>query len=141
MPNPFVSPTISGYNSSPPPDDGSQTSQNEVTWAGTKTKLADPIKTYADAINANAAAAFAKMFGADISSISTNYTVASTDQGKLLACSGTHTISLPAAATIAKPFCLIIKNVGTGTVTIDPNGSETIDGASIRSNGSKTRRC
>lgn len=43
--------TISGYNSSPPPDDGTEVSANEVKWATHKTKLGDPIKTLAQAIN------------------------------------------------------------------------------------------
>jgi len=43
--NPFSAPSISGYNTSPPPDGGEQTAANEITWAKHKDKLADPIKT------------------------------------------------------------------------------------------------
>ena len=49
--NIYASVAISGYNASPPPDDGSQTSANEITWAKHKTKLADPVKTLAEAVN------------------------------------------------------------------------------------------
>lgn len=129
MGNPYSSASISNYNSSPPSDDGTQASQNEITWAKHKTKLADPIKALAETINTNVAAAFAKIFGGDTSAISANYTVVSADQGKLIAASNTITISLPAAATIAKPFCIAIHNSGTGTVTIDGDGTETIDGS------------
>lgn len=132
MGNPYAPATISNYNSSPPPDDGSQTSANEVTWSGIKTKLADSVKTLAETINANTLAAFAETFGGDISAISTDYTVVASDQGKMLACTGTHTISLPAAATIGKPFCVVIKNIGTGVITIDPNGAELVDGVATR---------
>ena len=47
----YTSQAISGYNASPPSDDGSQTSTNEITWSKHKTKLGDPIKTLAEAIN------------------------------------------------------------------------------------------
>jgi len=56
--NPYTSQAISGYNSSPPPDDGSQTAANKVTWAFHKTKHSDPLKTLAEAINSQALSAF-----------------------------------------------------------------------------------
>ena len=52
MGNPYSAQTISGYNTSPPPDDGSQTAANRVSWSTQKTKLADPIKTLAQGIDA-----------------------------------------------------------------------------------------
>jgi hypothetical protein len=42
--------------------------------------------------------------------------------------SGTITINLPDASGIAGRV-YTIKNTGSGTVTIDPSGSQTIDGA------------
>ena len=56
--NPFSTVTVSGYNSSPPPDDGSQTAANEVTWAGIKTKLSDPLNTAIASLSTNTNAAF-----------------------------------------------------------------------------------
>src|SRR5258708_12526021 len=47
----YSSQSASSYNSSPPPDDGSQVSANKITWAGIKPKLADSVKGMADAIN------------------------------------------------------------------------------------------
>lgn len=49
--NPYVSVSISGYNASPPPDDGSQVASNIVTWAFHKVKIGDPLRTLAEAIN------------------------------------------------------------------------------------------
>lgn len=49
---------ITGFNSSPPSDDGSQTAANLVTWAGIKTKLADPVKTTVESINSKLVSAF-----------------------------------------------------------------------------------
>ena len=59
--NPYVSVSASGYNASPPPDDGSQVAANLITWAGIKTKLADVVKVLADGINTNVLAAFASL--------------------------------------------------------------------------------
>lgn len=129
MANPYGSVTATGYNSNPPPDDGSSSAANEITWAGIKTKIGDPLKTEIDAINTNVLSAFTKIFANNISSISTDYTALTSDQGKLLATSGTHTITLPAAASAATPFTLAVLNAGTGTTTIDGNASETIDTA------------
>lgn len=47
----YTKPTLSGYNDNAPPDDGSNLSNNEVTWSKHKTKLGDPLKTYTDALN------------------------------------------------------------------------------------------
>lgn len=53
------------------------------------------------------------------------YTV--TDSDDVILCNGTFTVTLPAAATrTGRVF--YIKNIGSGTVTIDPNAAETIDG-------------
>jgi len=57
------------------------------------------------------------------------YTVASSDRGKVINCtSGTFTLTVTAAATLGDGFAFGVKNSGTGTVTINPNGSELIDG-------------
>lgn len=58
--------------------------------------------------------------------VSTTYTVAATDY--LVECTtGTFTITLlTAVGVVGQEF--EIKNSGTGTITVDPAGSETIDG-------------
>lgn len=60
---------------------------------------------------------------------SSGYTVAITDYKTLLDCSGTFTLALTAAATLGDGFYCHVRNSGTGTITVDPNGSEQIDGA------------
>ena len=56
------------------------------------------------------------------------YTVVAGDLGTIINCtSGTFTVSLDAAATLGSGFNCWIWNTGTGVITIDPNGSETID--------------
>lgn len=43
--------TVTGYNDSPPSDDGSATEANRAYWSTIKTKLFDPLKTAAEALN------------------------------------------------------------------------------------------
>jgi len=63
--NPYTSASISGYNSSPPPDDGSTGADNTLKWSFHKDKLADPVKTLAEAVNTNVLAAFGKTINTD----------------------------------------------------------------------------
>lgn len=53
----YTSVTISGYNSNPPPNDGSTGTANNVTWTKIKTKLFDPIKSGLDTIDDNISSA------------------------------------------------------------------------------------
>jgi hypothetical protein len=64
------------------------------------------------------------------SSKTSAYTVAVSDYGTTIQCtSGTFTLTLTAAATLADGFAFAVRNDGTGYITIDPNSSELIDGA------------
>ena len=58
----FTTTTISNYNQSPPPDDGSTGSDNLIQWSGIKTKLADSIKNYVDSIQNNVNTAFGNLY-------------------------------------------------------------------------------
>jgi len=58
------------------------------------------------------------------------YTAIAADRGKLIdATTGTWTLTLTAAATLGAGFVVGVRNSGTGVITIDPNASEQIDGA------------
>lgn len=130
MSNPYTSQSIgASYNQNAPANDGSQVSTNEITWDKHKDKLADPLKTFAEAINSAVSSAFGKIFGNAVSSISTGYTVQTSDQGKLLSATNTITIDLLSAATAGTNFCFGVRNDGSGTVTLDGDSSETIDGS------------
>ena len=50
------------------------------------------------------------------------------DQGKLINCSGTFTLSVTAAATLGNGWWCYVRNNGAGDITLDPNSAETIDG-------------
>lgn len=60
------------------------------------------------------------------------YTVVAADKGKVINCTGTWTLSVTAAATLGDGFGFAVWNNGTGTITIDPSGSEQIDGATTK---------
>lgn len=62
---PYTSQSISGYNSSPPTDDGAQTAANQVAWSKHKTKIGDPIKTLTESVNSALVTAFAKSVNTD----------------------------------------------------------------------------
>ena len=53
------------------------------------------------------------------------YTIVLTDD--MIRCNGTFTVTLPAVASTPTGKVFYIKNIGTGTVTVDGNLSETID--------------
>jgi len=57
------------------------------------------------------------------------YTATTTDRGKVINASGTWTLSLPATATAGSGFALLVKNGGSGVITLDPSGAELVDGA------------
>ena len=129
MTNPYVSQSITGYNSSPPSDDGSATASNEVKWDTIKEKLPDPVKVLAEGIDAAVSTAFDSQHLNAVNAQTTSYTVQASDRGKMITANGTFTIDLLAAATAGAGFEFTAKNIGSGTITIDGDGSETIDGA------------
>jgi len=68
-----------------------------------------------------------------ISNKTAAYTVVAGDLGTIINCTAnTFTVSLTAAATLGSGFNVTIWNTGTGAITIDPSGSETIDGNTTR---------
>jgi hypothetical protein len=60
---------------------------------------------------------------------SSGYTIVAADRGKVITASNTITLNITAAATLGDGFVFGVWNVGTGTVTIDPNLTEQINGA------------
>jgi len=66
--------------------------------------------------------------------VTTNDTVDLTDNGGLIDCtSGSFTLTLPAAATAGNGFNVRVLNSGSGTVVVDGDGSETINGSANKS--------
>lgn len=116
--------SISGYNASPPADDGTQVEANKIKWVTHKDKLTDPVKTLAEAIDT----ALVTYVDRQPTLKSTAYTTALTDHLKIIETTGTTTITLGAVATMGSGYTVTVKNAGVGVVTIEGSGSETIDG-------------
>lgn len=62
------------------------------------------------------------------------YSVVAGDSGKILVANSASpiTFNFAAVASLGSEFVVFIKNIGAGTLTLDPNSSETIDGASTK---------
>lgn len=131
MGNPYTSVSITGYNSNPPADDGSETEANRVYWETIKEKLPDPLKTAIESINTNLQAAFARVLGGGgVTSTAISYTVQSSDHGKLVTATDAGiTITTPSATGVDDPFVFGLVNLSDGDITLDGSGSQTIDGA------------
>ena len=123
----YTTQIASGYNTSPPPDDGTQVASNLVTWAGVKTKLADPIKTLADAENT----ALVSALDLSARAISTPDTAVATDHWRTLQVTGSTTITLSSAASMGAGYEVGVFNAGVGVVTVTPGAAaDTINGVS-----------
>lgn len=57
------------------------------------------------------------------------YTAVLNDNTSLLSCTNTWALSLTAAATLGNGWVVLVHNAGSGDITIDPNGAETVNGA------------
>ena len=67
------------------------------------------------------------------------FTVTSEMAGTLQDCtSGSFTVAFDPAATLGDGFAVLIRNSGAGTITLDPDGSETINGAASMTLGPNT---
>ena len=88
----YTNTTITGYNTTPPPDDGTQDSSNEITWSRIKTQLTDPLNTAIASIDTNvetAIAAFVACLGVTAASPSFAANKGGVDQTQIP--SGTYT--------------------------------------------------
>lgn len=125
----YTTQTISGYNSSPPPDDGSQVASNLITWAAQKTKLADPIKTLAESENT----ALVSAFDYSVRQITASDNTVASDHMRCVEIAPTVTIavtvSLGDAATMTNVYRVYIKNSSARNQTLGRvTGGDTIDG-------------
>lgn len=65
-----------------------------------------------------------------VAAISSAYSLTATDIGKLFVGAGTFTLGTALAASVlGNGFNAMLLNAGTGIITIDPNSSETVNGA------------
>lgn len=91
-----------------------------------------------DGTQAGGQAALGALLGAGSATKTAAYTVTSADRGKVIACSGTFTVTLPDASAVGSGFALAVANYDTGTITVDPFSAQTIDGATTKTLSANT---
>ena len=87
---------------------------------------------------AGAQAAMGAILGAGSMTKTAAYTVDFTDRGKVIACDGSFTVTLPDAGSVGSGFAVAIANYGGGTITVDPFSAQTIDGAETKTLSANT---
>lgn len=122
--------SVSGYNATPPADDGTVDASNQVKWSFVKSKIGDPLNTFASSVNSALVAAF----NYEALSKTDSYTATAADNGKIIeissSVSSAITIKLPDATTVGASYYLHVKNLGSVTCTIGRvTGADTIDGS------------
>lgn len=78
------------------------------------------------------------MFINNVSAKTGTFNVTNADVGTLFECSGTFSVTFDALSTFDSTFYVIVRNTGTGTITLDPNGTEEIEIASGADGGDTT---
>ena len=133
MSNPYVPPSLTGYNANPPVNDGTEEVANQLDWDKHIDKIGDPLKNYVQAVSGAITSAFDVAFGNSIKTISGNYTVVTGDRGVIILQDREDfdtTITLPTASSAGSGFVVGLVNIGNSKVTINPAGSETINARS-----------
>ena len=121
MTNPYISPVISGYNSSPPPDNGTDSKENEIEFKKHLEKLGNPERKYVNDINAELSSAFSQgLWNGGIITKSA-YTVLVSDRGKIVHASGN--VTCPNAALAGNSFMFAVRNTGNDINSIYPSGA------------------
>jgi hypothetical protein len=125
----FASVSISGFDASPPADDGSQTASNLVSWATEKSKLATPLKTAIESINTGLVTAF----DYSVRQITSSDNSVATDHMKCVEIAPTVTtavvVSLGDAATMTNNYRVFVKNSSGRNQTLAlVTAADTLDG-------------
>jgi hypothetical protein len=111
----YSSQSTSGYNSSPPVDDGTASEANKVKWSTIKTKLADVLKTFGEAINTALVTALDKSCRTTAASDSA---AASDHDRTIQVTSSGVTITLADATTMAAGYTVSVSNQSGGVITV-----------------------
>lgn len=125
--------SVSGYNSNPPPDDGTLGANNQITWSGVKSKLGDPLNSFATSVDANLTTAFNKTVGgASVVSTASNYPMTAADQGRLISATAAVTITTPDATVVHSPFCFAVNNESAVSITLAGFSAQNVDGTNTQ---------
>ncbi len=63
------------------------------------------------------------------------FAVTADQTGTIFSCTGSWTMTLPAVATAGPGFMVVIRNTGTGSITVARSGADTIEGAATAAIG------
>lgn len=125
----YITQGTSGYDSSPPSDDGSQTASNLITWAGIKSKLTTVLKTFAEAINTS----LVNAFDYSVRSVTSGDNTVASDHMRCVEIASTVTtaitIALGDASTMTNVYRVFVKNSSALNQTLSRvTAGDTIDG-------------
>lgn len=127
----YTGTSVSGYNSNPPPDDGTTGANNQVTWVAQKSKLGDPLNTAIAAMSSALVTALNKTIsGGSVVSTAVDYPASAADQGRniVVTVSG-KTVTTPDATSVLSPFVFAVNNQSSGNITVAGFSAQNIDGA------------
>lgn len=120
----YTSQSASGYDASPPADDGSQTEANKVKWSSIKTKLSNVLKTFIEAVDTQ----LVTTLNTSPRSLAASGNAASTDHWKTIeVTTASVTVTLAAAATMTAGYIVNVSNQSTGNITVACQSADTID--------------
>lgn len=121
----YTTQASSGYNASPPSDDGSTTEANKVKWSTIKTKLTDTLKTFGESINS----ALVTALDHSARSVTISDTAVASDNERVIEVkTSSVNITLSDATTMAAGYMVSIANQSTGSITVSlATSTDTID--------------
>jgi hypothetical protein len=125
MGNKYPGVSTSGYNASPPSDDNAQTANNQITWAGIKSKLADVLKTFGEAINTAVAAAL----DYSTNTQSSTYSTVAADHDKIIQVTASFTVTALLAATGGAGYRFGVSNQHTAAISVARSSTDTFNGS------------
>jgi len=123
----YSSQSISGYNATPPSDDGTVAESNKTKWSHVTGKIGGPLKTLAEAINT----ALTSHFDRGPTAYTSSQSIGASLFNEIIQVSGSGvTLTLADAATLgAGWFCDILNTDSSNTVTLArATGGDTING-------------
>jgi hypothetical protein len=133
--------SISGFNSSPPSDDGSTADANKVKWSTIKTKLADPVKTATESLSSELVTALDQSCRA----VSASDSAAASDHDRTIQVNTSSVvITLADATTMAAGYLVSVANQSAGNITVGlATSTDTIDTVTnaTQTIGPKEARC
>lgn len=110
----WSSTSISGYNASPPSDDGAQTEANKVKYSTITTNLTDPLNSALSTTLTR----LNELLDEAPKAKTGGYTTVSSDNARTVECDGTFSVALLAPATAGTGYSVRVKNAGTGVITV-----------------------